>query len=113
MIDLFYPPLASKAKVGERIAILREIKGWKQEEMAERLGTGRTSLSNWEMGTSYPDAKKLAAIAEITGATLDYLILGRESTLPSDLEGAVHARHRAKNDKRPSTDQSSSESPDR
>ena len=35
-----------------KIARLRHARGWSQEELAERLGVSRQSVSKWESGGS-------------------------------------------------------------
>ena len=39
-------------KLSEKIIALRRLKGWSQEELAERLGVSRQSVSKWESGVS-------------------------------------------------------------
>lgn len=36
----------------ENIAALRRGRGWSQEELAEKLGVSRQSVSKWERGVS-------------------------------------------------------------
>lgn len=38
--------------LSEKIYMLRKKKGWSQEELAERLGVSRQSVSKWESGVS-------------------------------------------------------------
>lgn len=45
--------------LGDKIAELRRQRGWSQENLAERLGVTRQSVSKWESGTSVPDLDKI------------------------------------------------------
>jgi len=39
--------------LAEKVASLRKKKGWSQEELAEKLGISRQSVSKWESGLSH------------------------------------------------------------
>lgn len=39
--------------LGDKIVKLRKQNGWSQEELAERLGISRQSVSKWESGVSH------------------------------------------------------------
>lgn len=80
-----YPTLAANDRIGERILALRRALGLTQAQFAERVGASRSRVNNWEAGTRRPDLDAAIRICESTGATLDYLILGRASSLPNDL----------------------------
>lgn len=62
--------------IGERITELRKSKGLSQEELAEKLGVSRQSVSKWETGTSTPDTDKAIAMSRIFGVTADFLLTG-------------------------------------
>lgn len=62
--------------IGERITKYRKKNGWSQEELAERLGVSRQSVSKWESGTSVPDINRILEMSEIFGVTTDYLLKG-------------------------------------
>lgn len=56
-------------KLGERLIAFRNRKGLSQDELSEKLGVSRQSISNWENGSSQPSidfVKKLAEIYEIS-----------------------------------------------
>lgn len=57
----------------DNIAMLRTIKGWSQEEVAERLGISRQAYAKWEKGESMPDIEKCATLARIYDTTMDAL----------------------------------------
>ena len=72
--------------LGDKIAELRRQRGWSQENLAERLGVTRQSVSKWESGASVPDLDKIIGLSELFGVTTDYL-LGREDLQVLDVSG--------------------------
>lgn len=54
----------------------RELKGYKQREMAEQLGIKLRSYQQYEGGQRRPDYETLVAIADYLDVTTDHL-LGR------------------------------------
>ncbi len=63
--------------IQERIKSLR-MEGETQVQFAERLGTTQASISRYINGRQ-PDRETLLKIAERTGASLDWLLTGRET----------------------------------
>ena len=53
---------------------LRTVKGLSQEELAEKVGVSRQTLSKYETGESIPDIEKTKAIADAFGVSLDDLV---------------------------------------
>ncbi len=64
--------------LGERIFDLRKKSGLSQEELAEKLGVSRQSVSKWESGNVMPDIDKAIAMCELFGVSTDYLLKGKE-----------------------------------
>lgn len=58
--------------VGKRIKALRKTRGLTQEQLAERLGVQRATISNYEIGRRSPHLKELEKIASVLGVSLDY-----------------------------------------
>lgn len=58
---------------------LRKLNHLTQEELAEKLGVSRQTLSKWETGESLPDIEKSQAIAGLFGVTLDNLVCHESS----------------------------------
>lgn len=54
--------------------ILRKKNGLSQEELAEKLGVSRQSISKWESGTSLPEIDKLILLSEYFNVSVDYLV---------------------------------------
>ncbi len=63
----------SSEDLGQRILNLRIKKKMSQEDLAEKVGTTRTTLSKWECGNSEPGASQLISIAKVFGVSIDYL----------------------------------------
>ncbi len=53
---------------------LRKIYNMSQEDLADKLGVTRQTVSKYETGESLPDIEKCAAIASVFGVTIDDLI---------------------------------------
>ena len=68
--------------LGKRIASLRKASDMTQEQLAALVGTTRQAVSKWESGKSAPDVDGLVRIGSIFHVSMDYLILGEESTAP-------------------------------
>lgn len=62
--------------VGERIKLLREAKGWRQDELAQKVGINRESLSNIENNQRKIKADELSRFADELEVSSDQL-LGR------------------------------------
>ncbi len=60
--------------LADKIIENRKKNGWSQEELAERLGVSRQSVSKWESAQAVPDMKKILMLSEIFGVTTDYLM---------------------------------------
>lgn len=58
----------------ENLIALRKLKNMSQEELAERVGVSRQTLSKYETGESVPDIDKAMAIADVFGVSLDDLV---------------------------------------
>ena len=58
----------------ENLRRLRKAKDIKQEVLAEAMNVSRQTVSKWENGTAMPDFKKLNALAEYFGVTMDELL---------------------------------------
>lgn len=63
----------------EKLIELRKGRGWSQEELGERLGVTRQTVSKWELGSTTPEMEKLATMGELFGISLDELVRGGES----------------------------------
>ena len=60
--------------LADKIIENRKKNGWSQEELADKLGVSRQSVSKWEGAQAIPDMKKIVQLAELFGVTTDYLL---------------------------------------
>ena len=67
--------------LADKIIDLRKKNGWSQEELADKLGVSRQSISKWEGAQSVPDLNRIIAMSQIFGVSTDYLL--KEEELPA------------------------------
>ena len=68
--------------LADKITEERKKNGWSQEDLAEKLGVSRQSVSKWESAGSVPDLQKIIQLADLFGVSTDYLLkdtLGQEN----------------------------------
>ncbi len=53
---------------------LRKLYNMSQEELADKIGVSRQTLSKYETGESIPDVEKCKAIADVFGRSIDDLV---------------------------------------
>ncbi len=70
--------------LSEKIVTLRRKHGMSQEQLAEKVGVSRQSISKWEGGLSTPELDKLKALSECFHITLDELTGDQELKSVSD-----------------------------
>ena len=58
----------------DNLIMLRNIHGYSQEEIAEKIGISRQAYAKWESGATIPDIEKCSCLAKIYGVTIDSLI---------------------------------------
>ena len=58
----------------DNLAMLRNINGYSQEQIAEKIGISRQAYAKWESGATTPDIEKAAKLAEVYGITIDGLL---------------------------------------
>ena len=61
-------------EIANRLVELRKKSGLSQEELADKLGISRQSVSKWERAESSPDTDNLICLAKIYGVSLDELL---------------------------------------
>ena len=60
--------------LSDNLIMLRNIHGFSQEEVAEKIDISRQAYAKWESGKTIPDIEKCSRLAELYGVTLDSLI---------------------------------------
>ena len=58
----------------ENILMLRNVNGYSQEEVAEKIGISRQAYAKWEKGETVPDVERCQKLAELYGVTIDSLV---------------------------------------
>ena len=58
----------------DNLAERRKLHGFSQDELADRIGITRQTMSKYETGESLPDIEKCKLLADIFGTTVDDLI---------------------------------------
>lgn len=66
----------SDETIAKKIKTLRKARGMTQEQLADRLGVKRSTISNYEIGRRSPHIKELEAISEALGVSLEYFGIG-------------------------------------
>ena len=85
--------------LADKIIDLRKKNGWSQEELAEKLGVSRQSISKWEGAQSGPDMNRILAMSRLFGVSTDYLL--KDELEPEDAAPAVEAQARPDTDDLP------------
>lgn len=60
-------------KFSEKLIALRKSRGMSQEELGEKLGVTRQTISKWELEQTTPDMNSLNKISELFDVSVDYL----------------------------------------
>lgn len=58
----------------DNLILLRNIHGYSQERIAEKIGISRQAYGKWEAGLTIPDIEKCRLLADIYGITIDSLV---------------------------------------
>ena len=61
-------------EIGNKIMELRKKNGLSQEELAEKIGVARQTISKWELGETSPDLKQSKELSKIFKVSLDELV---------------------------------------
>lgn len=60
--------------LGLRMKALREVKGLLQEDVAVKLGVGKSSISGYERNTATPSVESICKLSRFYGVSSDYLL---------------------------------------
>ncbi len=83
--------------LADKIITLRKKNGWSQEELAEKLGVTRQSVSKWEGAQSVPDLNKILLMSRIFEVSTDFL-LKDELEMTEENQGAEIFTEKASED---------------
>jgi len=68
--------------LGARIRKMRKQKSMTQQDLAEKLGLAKSTISQYETGVNEPDAETLRKLADILGCSVDYLVGRTDDPIP-------------------------------
>ena len=60
--------------IGQRIRRIRKAKSYSQEQLADKLGVARQTLSKWENGQAVPELGNLISLSNLYGITIDRIV---------------------------------------
>ncbi len=58
----------------ENLLMLRNMHGYSQEQIAEKIGISRQAYAKWENGSTVPDIEKCILLAQVYGTSIDNLV---------------------------------------
>ncbi|MDT2767707.1 helix-turn-helix domain-containing protein [Globicatella sulfidifaciens] len=61
-------------KLPEQISFYRNKMGWTQEQLAEKIGVSKQSVSNWETGLKSPRMKIISKLASLFNVNISDLV---------------------------------------
>ncbi len=64
--------------LADKIIDERKKNGWSQEDLADKLGVSRQSVSKWESAQSVPDLQRILELSKLFGVSTDYLLKDSE-----------------------------------
>ena len=56
----------------DNLISVRKIHGYSQDELADKIGVSRQTLSKYETGESLPDIERCRLLADVFGVTMDF-----------------------------------------
>lgn len=74
--------------IGQRLKAAREGKGFTQQEVADKFGVNKATVSAWETGAGAPDAMRLRSLARLYDVSAD-AILWDDSLTPEAMRFAA------------------------
>ena len=61
-------------KLGDKILELRKKNGFSQEDLGEKIGVTRQTISNWELGETAPNPEQLKLLSKYLNVSIDELL---------------------------------------
>ena len=58
----------------DKLQLLRKQNGYSQEQLADKLGIARQTVSKWENGQAVPELNGLISLSELYGVTIDRIV---------------------------------------
>lgn len=79
-----------KSNIGKTIKHYRKLAGFSQDEVAEKMGIKRQTISSWETNRTEPCIQDVQRMAEIFGCETDDILSGYRETMQSARQDAAH-----------------------
>lgn len=76
-------------ELGAHIKEHRKELGLSQDDLAAEIYVSRQTISNWEVGRTYPDVQSLLLLSNVFGVTVDSLIKGDVENMAQVMDAAV------------------------
>lgn len=73
--------------LGQRIQQLRLAHSLTQEQLGERLGTTRQTVSKWELDQTLPELERIVQMSRLFSVTTDSILVDGISTFETDIQG--------------------------
>ena len=71
---------------GQKLQKLRKEHNMSQEDLAQKIGVTRQSISKWELKNSFPETDKVILMSKLFGVSTDYLLLEDECRINNSNE---------------------------
>lgn len=94
ILGIFAVFLSDNKAMGFWIRVKNEIRQARttQEWVATKVGVRPDTFSRWIQRNTMPNADQVVAIAHVLGVTVEYLVTGKDATLPAPhLRGLFHS----------------------
>lgn len=75
--------------IGSYIKFMRQKVGLTQQEQAERIGVGKTTVSKWEQGRGIPDISLLYSLSRVLDVDIENLLAGNLDDIGKEWIGII------------------------
>ena len=65
-------------KLEDKLQLLRKKNGYSQEQLADKIGVARQTISKWENGQALPELSGVILLSELYGVTIDRIVKGND-----------------------------------
>lgn len=62
----------------DKLQLLRKQRGYSQEELADKIGIARQTISKWENGQAVPELNGLILLSNLYGVTIDRMVKDKD-----------------------------------
>lgn len=70
----------NETKIPQQITLLRSRFGWTQQQLADKIGFSKQTISNWETGLKVPRMGAIQKMSDLFGVSMSFIIDGDENT---------------------------------